>query len=334
MRHAKVLFVLALSSAAACGGSDEGGLFGGNNGGNGATDGGAGSGGSATGGTGGSGGAATGGSGGVATGGASGSGGIATGGTGGGTGGAGGSATGGSSGNGAGGSGGDGGAGAVGGSSGAGGTGGDGGSGGTGGSTGGAGGSGGSTGGTGGSTGGAGGSGGSTGGTGGSGGATTVGWCSGHCGSSSPIQPGNCFCDDGCVQAGDCCADYGPACNPTAGAGQIKCDNGTCNASSQFCCQQFTSTGGVLDPQCQQSGSTCIGPDIECDGPEDCGGGEVCCSVPAGGNNNVNFECRQASNCTDSSYRIVCGNDWTVCASGQKCIPHPWVPQYNYCTQS
>jgi hypothetical protein len=198
-----------------------------------------------------------------------------------------------------------------------------------GGSPGGGGGTGGSAG-MGGSTGGSGGTSGEAG-TAGSGGTHTGGWCSGKCGSSSPIQPTGCFCDDACSGAGDCCPDYGPVCNPAAGAGKIKCGGGTCNVGTQFCCQQFVSGGG-LNPKCQPVNTQCIGPDIECDGPEDCGAGQVCCSIPASGNNNVDFKCRQASNCTNPSYRIVCGNDWTVCVPGQPCIPHPWVPQYNYCT--
>jgi hypothetical protein len=179
--------------------------------------------------------------------------------------------------------------------------------------------------------GGAGGSGG-TGGAGGSGGGTSTGWCSGHCGTSQPIpyDGGNCYCDDQCTSQNDCCPDVGPVCNPVAGAGQVACGSGTCTLSQSFCCQQ--SATGTLNPTCWQlGGSTCIGPDIECDGPEDCPG-QVCCSTPvSGGTNNVNFECRAAADCGDSSQRIVCGNDYTVCQPGQVCIPHPWVPQYNYC---
>jgi hypothetical protein len=78
------------------------------------------------------------------------------------------------------------------------------------------------------------------------------------------------------------------------------------------------------------SGNFCQGPDIYCDGPDDCDGGKVCCSSPVG-NNSLLVECRDPTQCAGSNQRIICGNDATVCASGQKCQPHPWAPSINYC---
>ncbi len=167
-----------------------------------------------------------------------------------------------------------------------------------------------------------------TGGT-GTGGATSLGLCPGHCGDKQPVLPENCFCDDACVGNGDCCADYGPACHKVSGPGQVTCGGGTCSVGSQFCCQQFGS-GGTLNPHCQTANTQCQGPDIYCDGPADCDPGQVCCSTVVG-NQNVNFTCEAPSQCSDPSQRIVCGNDPSACQPGQKCVPHPWVPQYNYC---
>ena len=293
---------------AACGGSDEKGLFGGSSGGTTAGSAGSGAGG-ATGGTdAGPGGARTGGVGGTAGGPVGGSGGDGA--TGGGaTGGAGGSGAGGSGA--VGGSGGDGatGGGATGGSGGDGATGGSGGNGATGGS----------------------GGGGATGGSGGGG----AGYCHGKCGSTNPVQMGadTCYCDGGCIASNNCCPDYGPACNPAAGAGQITCGSATCSKSGNFCCQQFVGSGQPYKPQCFTQGTFCQGPDIHCDGPEDCGSGQVCCSVQSTQGSYITvMECRTPTQCDNAYQRVICGNDPGACAAGQACIPHPWVPDYNYCS--
>ncbi|MCA9596904.1 MAG: hypothetical protein KC776_26495 [Myxococcales bacterium] len=169
---------------------------------------------------------------------------------------------------------------------------------------------------------------GGTGATGGTGGATSLGLCAGHCGSGQPVTPENCYCDEACVNSNDCCPDYGATCHKVAGPGQVTCGSTTCSTATDFCCQQFTGAG--LSPKCQTGGTQCQGPDIYCDGPDDCGSGQVCCSTVVQ-QNNVNFECKLPADCSDPSQRIVCGNDASVCQTGQKCVPHPWVPQYNYC---
>src|SRR5688572_26208443 len=171
----RVVFLTCVLTAA-CGGSDEGGLFKGGKGGS-SSGGASGDGGSSSGGISSGGAPLTGGSGGSSAG--AGKGGSSAGG--------GSSASGGASGDGgssaAGGGAGDGGSGAV--------------------PTGGTGGSGAAPGGTG---------GGPTGGSGGTGGVVTVGWCKGKCGSSTAVPPDNCYCDEQCTQSNDCCPDYGPAC--------------------------------------------------------------------------------------------------------------------------
>jgi hypothetical protein len=43
------------------------------------------------------------------------------------------------------------------------------------------------------------------------------GSCAGQCGSSDPQGNLPCFCDDACVDAGDCCSDYASLCDPDAG---------------------------------------------------------------------------------------------------------------------
>jgi len=156
-----------------------------------------------------------------------------------------------------------------------------------------------------------------------------VSYCKGKCGSSNPVPPLNCYCDEQCPGSNDCCPDYGSVCNPAAGVGQVKCGNGTCAVPASFCCVQFVSGGG-LNPHCQTAGTQCIGPDVFCDGPEDCSGGKICCSTPVGGSSLL-VECRDPALCKDSSQRIICGNNPAVCPSGDLCVPNPVAPQYNYC---
>ncbi len=149
-----------------------------------------------------------------------------------------------------------------------------------------------------------------------------VSYCKGKCGTSQPVPPLNCYCDEQCAGSNDCCPDYGPACNPASGPGVIECGGATCTMPGSFCCVQAK--------QCYNAGTQCNGPDAYCDGPDDCGGGQVCCSTPVG-TSSLLIQCRQPSQCAAGNQRIICGNDPSVCDGGESCVPHPWAPEYNYC---
>jgi hypothetical protein len=153
----------------------------------------------------------------------------------------------------------------------------------------------------------------------------------GHCGTSQPVPGSNppCYCDNQCAQFGDCCADHQKACS----VGQIKCGNSTCTQSTSFCCQEIV-VGGY-SPKCFNIGQQCIGPDIECDGPEDCGGGQVCCGQISGTGGTSfysSFECRAGNDCSQQQgRRVVCGSQPSVCPSGTNCGASGLLPEYNVC---
>lgn len=53
----------------------------------------------------------------------------------------------------------------------------------------------------------------------------SAGSCVGHCGSESAVAQGDggsCFCDEACIENGDCCDDFGQACNGDGGGGQCE----------------------------------------------------------------------------------------------------------------
>jgi hypothetical protein len=96
--------------------------------------------------------------------------------------------------------------------------------------------------------------------------------------------------------------------------------NETCNTAQTFCC--------LNQQDCYPLNAQCSGPDLYCDGPEDCTGtGQVCCSTQVQPGN-FNLKCEQKSTCTGSEKRVICGNDPSVCDPGQQCINHPTGTKY------
>lgn len=153
------------------------------------------------------------------------------------------------------------------------------------------------------------------GGTGGGGNTT----CAGKCGQSFAT---GCQCDELCGQFGDCCGDYASSCL----AGVVDCGNGTCKLGNEWCCQTYL---GSWQAQCV--GTFCGGTDINCDGPEDCDGGQVCCAqISGGGNYFTDFTCQAAAACTGNR-RVVCGSTPSVCPTGTTCKATNSPPGYMYC---
>ncbi|MCB9578019.1 MAG: hypothetical protein H6717_13430 [Polyangiaceae bacterium] len=174
---------------------------------------------------------------------------------------------------------------------------------------------------------------GATGGVGGTGGEPPIG-CTGHCGSSDPVPNSNpaCYCDSICVNNGDCCADYGTVCNTTT-PNSVGCGGSDCDQSNSYCCQEWSNQTQSYTPVCRAQNQNCYGVNVECDGPEDCGSGQVCCGQLAGtGNYYTVFECRNPGQCAQSAGgRIVCGGSPQVCPTGLTCAPSSFLPEYNVC---
>jgi len=118
----------------------------------------------------------------------------------------------------------------------------------------------------------------------------------GTCGSNSPVcnQDKCCYCDDHCLEFGDCCDDYALVCarqeHPITGA----CD-GSCGIKSSsgscWCDEECVKFGDCCEDACERCGYNCVGMSDNklvdntqaCDGScglflpvENCGCDEVC----------------------------------------------------------
>ncbi|MCK6537690.1 MAG: hypothetical protein L6Q84_32355, partial [Polyangiaceae bacterium] len=114
----------------------------------------------------------------------------------------------------------------------------------------------------------------------------------------------------------------------------VACGTDKCDPEKGFCCQHFT--GGAYQATCYTSSQTCYGADIKCDGPEDCGSGQICCGtlVQNGGGSGyyTDFSCKNS--CNYAGARVVCGSSPGVCPSGTTCKGSSILPQYKICTQN
>ena len=92
--------------------------------------------------------------------------------------------------------------------------------------------------------------------------------------------------------------------------GQVTCGTATCNVPSQTCCT-------TLFPQGQSCAATCSGGTSargDCDGPEDCSGGELCCAPSGFSDLSMGTTCE--SSC-GTRFRM-CQTD-ADCPGGQSC---------------
>jgi hypothetical protein len=120
-----------------------------------------------------------------------------------------------------------------------------------------------------------------------------------------------------------------------SGAGTVDCaSKNDCLLATSYCCLYFDGTGTA--PNCQANGSACSpGSDVFCDGPEDCGAGQVCCAqqgVYNGQTVYLDFQCQTDGTCNvNEGERIVCGDHPTVCPAGTTCKASTILPIYEVC---
>jgi hypothetical protein len=89
--------------------------------------------------------------------------------------------------------------------------------------------------------------------------------CNGHCGQ---VFTTGCQCDEQCVQLGDCCGDYASSCL----AGLVDCGNDTCKLSNEMCCQTFVGgswSASCVASFCVSTDIHCDGPE-DCSGGQVC----------------------------------------------------------------
>jgi len=102
----------------------------------------------------------------------------------------------------------------------------------------------------------------------------------------------------------------------------IPCGLVVCTAGAQYCC---------ADPpqqvECKLSGQGCTGSRVRCDGPEDCGQGQLCCGTLNGAQTQYN-EVMCDNNC-GSNERVFC-HSTSQCATGT-CQVDSLLPSYSTC---
>jgi hypothetical protein len=113
----------------------------------------------------------------------------------------------------------------------------------------------------------------------------------------------------------------------------VNCGGQLCAVSTNFCCWAFT-TGGY-DVSCKAQTQSCYGTDMYCDGPEDCGAGQICCGqlIQVGQSQRYDtLKCVNAGQCNYSSdQRVICGDTPSVCSNGTTCKQSSLLPGMKYC---
>jgi hypothetical protein len=111
---------------------------------------------------------------------------------------------------------------------------------------------------------------------------------------------------------------------PYAVPGVLGCGAGRVCDSDEQCCYHATTSTGECQPD-TPIGTTCATTpndfEYDCDGPNDCPSGQVCCLTAY---MRQVTQCIAASSCTGTTNSIVCDasagvSNNPVCASGQSC---------------
>ncbi len=97
-------------------------------------------------------------------------------------------------------------------------------------------------------------------------------------------------------------AGDGGACESTDEPPRVACgDNQTCTSATQVCCHSFM---GDDPPTLSCACPGACGPgasEFQCDGPEDCDMGQVCCAVYDGANETLHATCQPTTECSNSA---------------------------------
>ncbi len=112
----------------------------------------------------------------------------------------------------------------------------------------------------------------------------------------------------------------------------VACDGVTCSVSSQEeCCFDGTSPhcfSGDLGGKCSCSGLFCSTTVVDCDGPEDCPSGQLCCGN-MGLTDSVFTRLSCAKNCSSgitNTETEICHPDGPPCTNGNTCSPDAALP--------
>jgi hypothetical protein len=147
----------------------------------------------------------------------------------------------------------------------------------------------------------------------------------------------------GAATGGASATDAGEDAAGGSGAGPNAVGTGACGKElcsfelGASCCQSSSKglycSNQALGNPCSCSGILCESLEIDCDGPEDCASGMVCCatmSLTSGRYDEVS--CRESCNSGISQRRALCHADAPICPDAQQCKPDPLLPPgYSTC---
>jgi hypothetical protein len=103
----------------------------------------------------------------------------------------------------------------------------------------------------------------------------------------------------------------------SANAG-VKCGTGSCDPAGSCC---VTNGNSACETQCN-------GTVVSCDGPEDCGSGEVCCGSSGSNGSYTGFACKNG--CSGVGDVIVCHASQD-CPTGTNCTVSAILTDYSVC---
>lgn len=112
------------------------------------------------------------------------------------------------------------------------------------------------------------------------------------------------------------------------GSGQsIACGTKSCALPGSYCCNHPNQPD-----ECLASATSCtFGVEMKCDGPEDCGAGEVCCGAIFVQGQNISYTSTAcAATCSGKNARVVCGSSGK-CPTGLTCGTSELLPPYLDC---
>ena len=120
----------------------------------------------------------------------------------------------------------------------------------------------------------------------------------------------------------------GTGADPAGTVGSVVCGGGSCDLIGSICCDYHNAA-----PACLATGTNCF-PAVEvfCDGPEDCGNGDVCCgTIVRQGNTSqyLSFQCQ--ATCGARDQQVICGESG-ACPFGGTCVVSPLQPPYKDCS--
>lgn len=163
------------------------------------------------------------------------------------------------------------------------------------------------------------------------------GSCVGYCGGKS--GDGMCYCDDYCVQAGDCCSDFEAVCGCQTDAecqagvgkcGTATCQSGVCETTAKKCDDNNDCTSDKCDPATGNCVATAQADGASCDGSVPCKEGSCTAGVcKTGGNSPDGDFCDDGDPCSDDDECTngVCkGLTPTDCDDSDSCTADSCVP--------